>query len=139
MKLSMMTMIIGTSAVTDCLIEELMSQAHITVNVKRIEEIFQKASKRIDALKTGERLPVTALAADLGKEYDLSGAQLYPIISLLMYEYPGFTVYRGAKGGIGRIVNAKVEPIADNKLSEESSPDVSDELSEDKTLPIINT
>ena len=116
-----------------------MSQEHITANVKRIEEIFQKASKRIDALKTGERLPVTALAADLGKEYDLSGAQLYPIISLLMYEYPGFTVYRGAKGGIGRIVNAKVELVSDSKLSEESGSDVSDEPSEDKMLPIINT
>lgn len=132
-------MSIGTSAVTDCFDRGIMSQEHITANVKRIEEIFQKVSKRIDALKTGERLPVTALAADLGKEYDLSGVQLYPIISLLMHEYPGFTVYRGAKGGIGRITKVMIEPVPDSKMPENISHDISDEPSEEKMLPIVNT
>jgi hypothetical protein len=123
-----------------------MSQEHVTENVKRIEEIFKKAAIRIDALRLGERLPVTALAADLGKEYDLTGAQLYPIISLLVNGYPGVTVLRGAKGGIAKVDPATAkkvsEPIASSagaisQLIEEN--DFEDNSLEDKTLPIINT
>lgn len=88
-----------------------MSQEHVEANIKRMEEIIRKSAKRIDALKTGERLPVTALAAELGAEYDIAGAQLYPIISVLMHKYPGFIVYRGAKGGIGRISESKKEVL----------------------------
>lgn len=123
-----------------------MSQEHVTENVKRIEEIFQKAAVRINALRLGERLPVTALAADLGKEYDLTGAQLYPIISLLLSGYPGVTVLRGAKGGIAKIDPASAknvnEPIASSAGSISlliADNDSEDNSLEDKTLPIINT
>lgn len=77
-----------------------MNKAHIETSLNNIRTIFEKASARIEALKPGEKIPATELAAQLGKELNMTGPQLYPTLLFLIKDYPGVDVKRGAHGGI---------------------------------------
>jgi hypothetical protein len=116
-----------------------MIQEHIRNNLSRFEEIFQKATSKIEALKVGERLPATTLAADLGKEYDLTGAQLYPVISLFLKGYPDIEIARGAKGGIVKLSPGSSKNKLAKLLAEEDTEMLDPNHLDSKLLPIINT
>lgn len=76
------------------------NQQHIDQSLAKIKIFFQKASERIDSLKSGEKIPATVLAADLAKDVGMTGPQLYPTLLFLIKDYPGVDVKRGAHGGI---------------------------------------
>ena len=78
------------------------STDHVDASLAKIRVIFEKASARIEALKPGEKVPATELAKELGKEYGMSGPQLYPVLKFLLDGYPGVEIKRGAHGGIIR-------------------------------------
>jgi hypothetical protein len=77
-----------------------MNKTHVEASLDKIRAIFEKASARIEALKPGEKVPATELAAQLGKEIGMTGPQLYPTLKFLFDGYPGVDVKRGAHGGI---------------------------------------
>lgn len=94
-----------------------MNNDHVEKSLDAIRTIFQAASTRIEAIKPGERVPATVLAAELGKDIGKTGPQVYPVLLFLIKDYPGFRVSRGAKGGIERIVPGAVkdpEPVVDS-------------------------
>lgn len=82
------------------------NSSHIDNALAKIKVVFEKASEKIDALKQGEKIPATVLAADLAKEIiqangdPMAGPQLYPTLKFLLDGYPGVDVKRGAHGGI---------------------------------------
>lgn len=76
------------------------NQSHVDVSLEKIRVIFEAAASRIDALKSGEKIPATKLAEELAASYDMSGPQLYPTLLFLLKGYPGVDVKRGAHGGI---------------------------------------
>lgn len=76
------------------------NQNHIDESLAKIRVIFEQAAERIDALKTGEKIPATKLAADLAESQNMTGAQLYPTLLFLLKGYPGVEIKRGAHGGI---------------------------------------
>lgn len=77
-----------------------MNSKHIEDSLSKIRTIFEKASQRIEDLKTGEKVPATTLAADLAKEIGMTGPQLYPTLKFLFDGYPGVDIKKGAHGGI---------------------------------------
>ena len=89
-----------------------MSSDHVDMSLAKIRVMFEKASARIEALKPGEKVPATELAKDIGKEYGLSGPQIYPVLKFLFDGYPGVEVKRGAHGGICKPAITTVDPTA---------------------------
>ncbi len=79
------------------------SQNHVEVSLAKIQVIFNSAASRIDALKQGEKIPATKLAADLAADYNMTGPQLYPTLLFLLKDYPGVEIKRGAHGGIVKL------------------------------------
>jgi hypothetical protein len=102
---------------------------HVEASLNKIREIFVKASERIEALNPGDKIPATALAAELGAEFGMTGPQLYPTIRFLLESYPGVLVRRGAHGGI-----LKPDPNASKKPTKKVEVQVapnSESVSED--------
>ena len=77
-----------------------MNTKHIEDSMTKIRTIFEKASQKIEDLKTGEKIPATKLADDLAKEIGMTGPQLYPTLKFLFDGYPGVDIKKGAHGGI---------------------------------------
>jgi hypothetical protein len=73
---------------------------HIDSSLAKIKAIFMKASERIENLKSGEKIPATVLASELGQEIGMTGPQLYPVLKFMLHSYPSVDVKRGAHGGI---------------------------------------
>jgi hypothetical protein len=80
-----------------------MQSQHIENSLGKIKLIFEKASERIDALKSGEKIAATELAKELGVEFGISGPVLYQTLLFLIKDYPGTYTKRGAMGGIYKI------------------------------------
>lgn len=76
--------------------------AHVEQSINEVRSLYLKAATRIEAIKPGEKIPATQLAEDLAKEYGKTGPQIYPILLLLIKNYPGVVVRKGAHGGICR-------------------------------------
>ena len=77
-----------------------MNNKHIEDCLAKIRGIFEQASAQIEALKPGEKIPATALAESLAKQYGMTGPQLYPTLKFLFDKYPGVDIKKGAHGGI---------------------------------------
>jgi hypothetical protein len=75
---------------------------HVEMTLSRIRTIFEAASEKIEALKSGEKIIATHLADELVAtlKLDMTGIQLYPTIRWLLVNYPGTTLKRGAHGGL---------------------------------------
>jgi|SRR6185436_19717165 len=125
-----------------------MNKEHVQNSLARIEEIFEKASTKIESLKVGQKIPATALAEEIAKDYGMTGPQLYPTLLFLIKGYPGVEIKRGAHGGIVKLANVIAQPLSRPIQVEVKEDKVEDELDEaesfivndeDKTLPIINT
>ncbi len=78
----------------------MANQEHIVKSLSKIQAIFEKASDKIESLKSGEKIPATALANELAQDIGMAGPQLYPTLLFLIRDYPGVDVKRGAHGGI---------------------------------------
>jgi len=76
------------------------NSGHIDIALAKIKVVFERASQKIDALKSGEKIPATTLAKELAEEIGMTGPQLYPTLLFLIKDYPGVDVKRGAHGGI---------------------------------------
>jgi hypothetical protein len=90
-----------------------MNKEHIENKLAMVRAIFEETSSRIEALRPGERLIATALAKTLGNKYGISGPSLYPIINLLIKDYPNTKMHRGAKGGLEKI-DPVINTVADD-------------------------
>jgi hypothetical protein len=77
-----------------------MNNKHIEDCLAKIRVIFEQASAQIEALKPGEKIPATALAESIAKQYGMTGPQLYPTLKFLFDKYPGVDIKKGAHGGI---------------------------------------
>lgn len=77
-----------------------MSKQHVDVKTEKVRVIFEKAREVIDALPRGQKIPATTLAENLGKDLGMTGPQLYPILKVLLEDYPDRLIKRGAQGGI---------------------------------------
>jgi hypothetical protein len=75
---------------------------HLEVALNQIRTLFTKAAARIEAIKPGEKIPATDLAAELAAEQGQTGPQVYPTLLIFVKGYPGVEVRRGAHGGICR-------------------------------------
>lgn len=82
--------------------------SHIDHSLNEIRNLFMKAATRIEAIKPGEKIPATTLAADLAKEIGMTGPTLYPTLLFLFNDYPGVKRKKGAQGGLERIAVAAV-------------------------------
>jgi hypothetical protein len=93
-----------------------MNKDHINASLDKIRIFFEEASEIIEALKPGEKVPATKLAAQIAEKHGLTGPQLYPTLLFLTKDYPGMEVKKGAQGGIGRpAAPAVVETAVDAK------------------------
>lgn len=81
---------------------------HIENSLDDIRKIFKEAAKHIDAIEPGCKIPATALAETLAKQFDTKGPQLYPVLKYLFNNYPGVKILRGAHGGIMKLKVAAV-------------------------------
>lgn len=91
---------------------------HLDQVVEDVRQLFLKAALRIEAIKPGEKIPATQLAEDLGKEYGKTGPQLYPILLLLIKNYPGVVVRKGAHGGICREI--PTTPVVETSTADQT-------------------
>lgn len=89
---------------------------HIEEAVNEVRALFLKVATKIENIKPGEKIPATKLADELAKEFGMTGPQLYPTLKILIDEYPGVEVRRGAHGGIYRPL--PVPPVNEEKLKE---------------------
>ena len=76
--------------------------AHLDLRTNSVRAIYEKAAVRIEAIKPGEKIPATKLSDDLAKELGMTGPQLYPTLKVLLEDYPGVWIKRGAQVGIYR-------------------------------------
>jgi|SRR5579885_1336065 len=77
-----------------------MNKDHVELSLDKVRAIFEKASTIIEAIPKGQKIPATTLAENLAKEIGMTGPQLYPTLKLLIDNYPGRWIKRGAHGGI---------------------------------------
>lgn len=97
----------------------MVNNQHLENALAKIRPIFEKAVERIDALKPGEKVPATELAADLARDIiqadgkPMTGPQLYPTLKFLFEGYPGVAVRKGAHGGIIKLPLPTVSDPAD--------------------------
>lgn len=84
---------------------------HVEEALNEVRALFLKAATRIEAIKPGEKIPATQLAEELAKEQspDMTGPQLYPTLKILLENYPGVDIRRGAHGGIYRLLPGEVK------------------------------
>lgn len=94
-------------------------QEHIDAALNDVRGLFMKAVDRIEAIKPGEKIPATQLAEDLAKERGMTGPQLYPTLKVLLDNYPGVVIRRGAHGGIFRPLPEPVKVEEENKTSDQ--------------------
>ena len=73
---------------------------HIDTALGKVRAIYDRTSGRIEALKSGEKIPATKLAEEVALEFGTTGAQLYPTLRILLIGYPGVKILRGAHGGV---------------------------------------
>lgn len=78
----------------------MSSKNHIEESIAKIRSLFEKASERIDSLKSGEKVTATKLAEELSNQFGMTSQQIYPILLFLIKNYPCVDVVRGAHGGI---------------------------------------
>lgn len=108
---------------------------HIEDTLSKIRELYVAAHQRIEFMKPGQRMAATLLADELARIYGTTGPQIYPVLSLLLKEYPGIKVKRGPTGGI---IKLDKEEIPTPELEPEQEQELNDGEPEN-TLPIINT
>lgn len=83
--------------------DEHLVEGHIEKTLDNIRTIYKQAADIIGALKSGEKIAATELAAQVAKNYGMSGPQMYPTLLFLLKDYPGTTRKRGVQGGVWKI------------------------------------
>jgi hypothetical protein len=83
--------------------DEAADLAYVDTALNKIRAIFDKAATRINSLNKGERVAGTVLATEIGKDFDISGPNLYHTLIFLFDGYPGTVRKNGVRGGIEKI------------------------------------
>lgn len=78
-------------------------EKHMEDTLDHIRKIYKDAAVIIEALKPGEKITATGLAAEVAKRYGMSGPQLYPTLLFLLKDFPGTKQKRGVQGGIWKL------------------------------------
>jgi len=97
---------------------------HLAAKTASVGLIYEKAALRIEAIKPGEKIPATKLAEDLAEELDMTGPQLYPTLKIVLDDYPGVWIKRGAQGGIYRPTAEEVAEKAANDAAKAAKDSV---------------
>lgn len=105
---------------------------HIEEAINGVRALYLKAAARIEAIKPGEKIPATQLANELALEHGMAGPALYPVLKMLLANYPGVEIKRGATGGIyklavGEVVDQKkpaVVPVETTVVAAEVLADI---------------
>jgi hypothetical protein len=77
---------------------------HLDLATQKIRQIFNKTSDRLEQVKPGETLTVGKLSSDVGAEVGLTRGQVYPILVMMLDNYPGFKRKKGSSGGMERLI-----------------------------------
>jgi hypothetical protein len=98
---------------------------HIEDSLAMIRKIYEKAAERIEQLPADgkSKIPGTTLAGDVGKEFGIKMASMYPTMLFLYKGYPGTVLRKGAQGGIVRLAPGADEKAEDTDGSDESVKD----------------
>jgi len=96
---------------------------HIEDSLNEVRALFMKAAVQIEAIKPGEKIPATELAKMLAKEQGMTGPQLYPTLKIVLDDFPGVVIRRGAHGGIYRPLPDEGKAVV---VTDESVTDVSE-------------
>lgn len=93
----------------------MINSSHVDERIARVRALFEKASEIIEAIPKGQKIPATKLAEDLAKEFGQTGPQLYTTLKILIDDYPGRIIKRGAHGGIYNPTDEEREKLGWNK------------------------
>ena len=85
---------------------------HVEEAINQVRALYLKAAARIEAIKPGQKIPATQLANELAVEQGTTGAALYPVLKILLVNYPGVEIKRGATGGIYKLAVGEVATTA---------------------------
>lgn len=83
--------------------DEHLVDEHIEKTLDYVRTIYKEAAAIIAALKSGEKIPATQLAADIAKTHGMTGPQIYPTLLYVLKGFPGTVQKRGVKGGIWKL------------------------------------
>lgn len=75
---------------------------HIDKALDEVRVLYLKAAARIEAIKPGDKIPATKLAEELAAERGETCPQIYPTLKILLNDFPGVWIRKGAHGGIYR-------------------------------------
>ncbi|MCZ2224381.1 MAG: hypothetical protein LC122_12230 [Chitinophagales bacterium] len=73
---------------------------HIEVTLDKIREMYSYCQKKIDELKSGEKLKSTDLIPEIAKKFNYGTSDVYTTLNLFLKTHPDIEVKRGVKGGI---------------------------------------
>jgi hypothetical protein len=82
---------------------EHLIEDHIEKTLDAVRTIYKQTADIIATLKSGEKIATTELATQVAKNYGKTGPQMYPIILMVVNEFPGTTRKRGVKGGVWKL------------------------------------
>lgn len=88
---------------------------HIETILDQIRTLFVEAATRIESIKLNEKITATQLADDLAKERGQKRSDIYPIIHLMIENYPNVAIRAGRYGGIEKIKMWDDEPEGEQK------------------------
>lgn len=84
---------------------------HVEEAVDKVRTIFMEAATRIESIKPGDKIPATKLAEELAAKRGKTGPTLYPTLKLLLTNYPGVKILKGAHGGIYKLDDKTTAPV----------------------------
>ena len=83
-------------------------QKHLEDKLLEIRSIFEKAIMKVEAIKPGEKVPVTKLIGEVAQEIGANAPALYHVLRYLFKDYPIIIPKKGAKGGLFRPLYTEV-------------------------------
>jgi len=81
-----------------------MSHPSVDLALDLIRPFFDEAQAHIEAMKVGDKVPATKLAASIAERHGMSGPQIYTLLKFFFDSCPELKVSRGAHGGLLKIV-----------------------------------
>jgi hypothetical protein len=77
--------------------------SHVEETLNEIRSMFMEVASRIENLKGDDKITKTKLADDLAAERGLKRTDVYPLINMLVNNYPKIGLSAGCTGGIRRL------------------------------------
>jgi hypothetical protein len=73
-----------------------MSHPSVDLALDLIRPFFDEAQAHIEAMKVGDKVPATKLAASIAERHGMSGPQIYTLLKFFFDSCPELKVSRGA-------------------------------------------